>query len=415
MGDWKLVQERGSDVELFNLKDDISEKTDLAAKEPAKLKELQASYDVRDRQMMPAQWVRQDGRTQGKGKTAAKDAQGGNVSVWFDEDAPAQPHAFTERAYLAGFSIDTPFITWSPRLRAGDRSTTQVSLLDTGTSKAHVITADDGAKYDPWLWHAPEFDGELLLCVNLDERALAIYRDTQRDGQSTWPRIAEIRLPADAPHPQLKSCEPVNGGHGAFGRSWFTAQSGEDNDPDTSIWLLGFDLNGRHIVRRLDEGVVTGKPARRLDPESLVGDRELFVYYTLVGDGSSQLHRRRGCIDGSLGNPRPALRDQSSCADARFIRCDRASSSFRSSGSSVSRSTGRLIEASSPSGGSSRSSRATVSGSVISVSVKWFDQHSACFSSGERQRRWPGGVVPEHPSSCGSSSLSLQAKLPSGL
>lgn len=222
--------------------------------------------------------------------------KGGNVSAWLDEDAPSQPHAFTKRAYLARFSIDTPFITWSPRLRAGDRSTTQVSLLDTDTGKARVITADDGAKYDPWLWHAPEFDGELLLCVNLDEHALAIYRDTQRDGTSPWTRIAEIRLPAGAPHPQLKSCEPVNGGRGAFGRSWFTAQGGDDRDPDTSIWLLGFDQNGHHTVRRLDDGIVTGKPARRLDPESLVGDRELFVYYTLVGNGPSQLHRCRAGI-----------------------------------------------------------------------------------------------------------------------
>jgi acetyl esterase/lipase len=223
--------------------------------------------------------------------------KGGNISAWLDDDAPAQPHAFSERAYLARFSIDTPFITWSPRLRAGDRSTTQVSLLDTDTGKARVITADDGAKYDPWLWHAPEFDGELLLCVNLDEHALAIYRDTQRDGTSPWTRIAEIRLPADAPHPQLKSGEPVNGGRGAFGRSWFTAQGGDDKDKDTSIWLLGFDKNGQHTVRRLDDGIVTGKPARRLDPESLVGDRELFVYYTLVGNGPSQLHRCRTGVD----------------------------------------------------------------------------------------------------------------------
>lgn len=43
VGDWKLVQVRGGETELFNLKDDISEQTDLAAREPAKLKELQAA------------------------------------------------------------------------------------------------------------------------------------------------------------------------------------------------------------------------------------------------------------------------------------------------------------------------------------------------------------------------------------
>lgn len=227
--------------------------------------------------------------------------KGGNVSAWLDEESPGQPHAFTDRAYLARFSIDTPFITWSPRQRAGDRSTTQVSLLDTATGKARVITADEGAKYDPWLWHAPEFEGELLLCVNLNERALAIYRDTKRDGQSPWTRIAEIRLPENAPHPQLKSCEPVNGGRGAFGRSWFAAQGGDDKDKDTSIWLLGFDKNGAHTVRRLDEGAVSGKPARRLDPETLIGEHALFVYYTLVGSRGSELH----CCQTAIGKDQP--------------------------------------------------------------------------------------------------------------
>lgn len=68
VGDWKLVQDRSGGVELFNLKDDIGEKTDLAAKEPEKLKELEASYAAWDKQMMPAQWARQDGRTQTGGK-----------------------------------------------------------------------------------------------------------------------------------------------------------------------------------------------------------------------------------------------------------------------------------------------------------------------------------------------------------
>jgi arylsulfatase A-like enzyme len=72
VGDWKLVRERDSEAQLFNLKDDIGEKTDLAAKEPAKLKELQAAYAAWDKQMMPAQWRRQDSRTEGAKSGKAK-------------------------------------------------------------------------------------------------------------------------------------------------------------------------------------------------------------------------------------------------------------------------------------------------------------------------------------------------------
>jgi arylsulfatase A-like enzyme len=52
-GDWKLVKYDAtadggkgmSSLRLYNLADDIGEKTDLAAKQPEKVKELQAAWD----------------------------------------------------------------------------------------------------------------------------------------------------------------------------------------------------------------------------------------------------------------------------------------------------------------------------------------------------------------------------------
>ena len=42
-GDWKLLKRYdGKQFELYNLRDDLSEKTDLAAKMPGKVKELNA-------------------------------------------------------------------------------------------------------------------------------------------------------------------------------------------------------------------------------------------------------------------------------------------------------------------------------------------------------------------------------------
>jgi acetyl esterase/lipase len=216
----------------------------------------------------------------------------GNVDVWLDEDNPGQLHPFTDRMIVARWAYNTSFITFAYRARPGQTEPSQVTLVDTDTGKSRVITGDAGNKVDLWLWQAPEFGGEVLLAANVDSRALAIYRDTKRDG-SPWQRIAELKLPADAPHQTLKSVEPVNGGRGAFGRSYFTVQAGDDKDKDTSIWLFGFSPDGQHLIRRLDDGAQTGKAARRLDPESYIGDRELFVCYNLVGNGPSQLHRCR--------------------------------------------------------------------------------------------------------------------------
>jgi hypothetical protein len=85
VGDWKLVQERGGEPQLFNLKDDIGETIDLAAKESAKLKDLKAAYTAWDKQTMPAQWIRQDGRTQTGAAGRARAASGGGIAERFKQ------------------------------------------------------------------------------------------------------------------------------------------------------------------------------------------------------------------------------------------------------------------------------------------------------------------------------------------
>ncbi len=72
MGDWKLVLHglrRGEKVELFNLRDDPAEQTNLAKEQPAKVKELRTRYDELAREALPPK-SRGDGRP--KGFTAPK-------------------------------------------------------------------------------------------------------------------------------------------------------------------------------------------------------------------------------------------------------------------------------------------------------------------------------------------------------
>jgi arylsulfatase A-like enzyme len=85
VGDWKLVQERGGEDQLFNLKRDIGETTDLAVEEPARLKELQVAYAAWDEKMMPAQWRRQDARTQGEARASAGATRGGGIAARFKQ------------------------------------------------------------------------------------------------------------------------------------------------------------------------------------------------------------------------------------------------------------------------------------------------------------------------------------------
>jgi len=53
-GDWKVTVEPGTPPGLFNLAQDVGEKTDLSAKNPEKMKELVAKYDAWSAQMADA-------------------------------------------------------------------------------------------------------------------------------------------------------------------------------------------------------------------------------------------------------------------------------------------------------------------------------------------------------------------------
>ena len=69
-GDWKLVKAPGGGVEagqrrgvastegaqLYNLASDLGEKTNLADKEPAKMKELAVAWDEWNKASIPAKW-----------------------------------------------------------------------------------------------------------------------------------------------------------------------------------------------------------------------------------------------------------------------------------------------------------------------------------------------------------------------
>lgn len=58
-GEWKLIRERnGEPARLYNLREDIGEKNDLAVKRPEKVKELQSAYENWSRQLSDPHWVR---------------------------------------------------------------------------------------------------------------------------------------------------------------------------------------------------------------------------------------------------------------------------------------------------------------------------------------------------------------------
>jgi arylsulfatase A-like enzyme len=77
MGDWKLVRHNLSEeLELYNLKDDIGERKDLAKDKPDKLKELKAAWDQWDSTLVAPRWGGPGKAKQAKAKDAKQEKQG---------------------------------------------------------------------------------------------------------------------------------------------------------------------------------------------------------------------------------------------------------------------------------------------------------------------------------------------------
>jgi arylsulfatase A-like enzyme len=85
-GDWKMVMTRGtSQPWLVDLASDVSESTDLAAKNPEKAKELREKHEAWSRSMMAPLWKRSDG---GQGAGNGDDPDSGDEEGDPADDSP---------------------------------------------------------------------------------------------------------------------------------------------------------------------------------------------------------------------------------------------------------------------------------------------------------------------------------------
>jgi hypothetical protein len=192
-----------------------------------------------------------------------------------------------------------------PRLtKATPEYQVEIAVFDVTTGEATVLTDDGGRKDEVWGFFAPEYDGEVLYAAQIDNKAIAVYRDL-RDRGALLTRIATLTLPAGCLHPFMRSMEPLVSLRGADGVSYFTVLAAPTPKTyartDTSIWLFGLGRDSQQRrVRRVDDGGVTGRKDYRYEPESCSGPGEVFVYYTVdtPGPGNSVVHGLRRASTG---------------------------------------------------------------------------------------------------------------------
>ncbi|MBC8042957.1 MAG: T9SS type A sorting domain-containing protein [Rhizobacter sp.] len=100
--------------------------------------------------------------------------------------------------------------------------------------------------------------------------------------------------------------QPLIGNQGFGGVSYFSAIANQTNDPynpgDGAIWMLGLGLDtANRFARRVDDGQTTGEIAQRYEPETYIGDAEVFVYYNKgLTNGANELRRARTGITTAM-------------------------------------------------------------------------------------------------------------------
>lgn len=137
----------------------------------------------------------------------------------------------------------------------------QAHRYNVDTKVFEQLTFDDGAKEQPWMWHAPDFGNQLVLMTTVGETRLVLYRQSLApEGGIRWTPAHTVDAPLGG---KIFSTEPFVYG----GKSYAVMMIIVGAYP-TSIWLANFDA-AAPVLRRLTPEL----PDRaRADPEVFFTD-----------------------------------------------------------------------------------------------------------------------------------------------
>lgn len=192
----------------------------------------------------------------------------------------------------------------------------QLVRFNPQTNTSVTLTDDLNIKTDAWAFIAPELHNELCYACVVDRTGIAIYRDLHRGG-GLLDRVATLAVPVTETARFLFQMKPLQGARGFNGVSWFSCAAYQNPDvgnPGASaIWLLGLGpdplhrlpmpspavgqppndlcLEWKSLALRLSDPVGVGVAS---EPETVIGEREVFCFYTRTpAGGPAQLRRAR--------------------------------------------------------------------------------------------------------------------------
>ncbi|MEO0649184.1 MAG: hypothetical protein AAFZ65_00720 [Planctomycetota bacterium] len=154
----------------------------------------------------------------------------------------------------------------------------EVLLVDAATGDERRITDDDFVKFDPYPWHAPEFQDRLCVAAIVDEKNIAVYVDF---GGEFFTRISVIEPPSETQLEFAQSPEPFISGNRSFISLTLADNNGNffEQVNESEIWVYSiFESGPLSFARRFDDGL----PGQvRHEAETLSGPKEVLLYYNL--------------------------------------------------------------------------------------------------------------------------------------
>jgi hypothetical protein len=189
----------------------------------------------------------------------------------------------------------TPYFVYSKQL-APDQ--VELVRVDTRDGTERVVTNDRIVKVDTWGFPAPEFNNEICYSALISDTAIGVYRFLDPDDPFAT-LVATISLPEGDPHKYIRSIEILQMELDLVDATYFAFLGSDlpdplDNAMKGSMWIasLGADPASR-FVRRVDDGAVTGEETYRIEPELLIGQDEVFLYYNYYAAGGAIKELRR--------------------------------------------------------------------------------------------------------------------------
>ncbi|MEW6006008.1 MAG: T9SS type A sorting domain-containing protein [Stygiobacter sp.] len=163
----------------------------------------------------------------------------------------------------------------------------QLTIYDTDTKSEKIITNDSLSKSFPYAWFAPEYHNEPIALALIDGNTkIGIYKD---NGGQYWEKVQEIIVPYTSAYKYFGSPEPFV----VAGKSYISCVIKEIADAysNSEVWIFGLQQGeNKTYARKIEDDLGT---IIRSDPETYLGENEVFVYYNVLENGVFNIYRSR--------------------------------------------------------------------------------------------------------------------------